>query len=148
MQYAEPEIGRIFVIRLEDGEKLPDTLEEFAREKGVGSGMCLLIGGVRSGGRMVTGPRDQDARPISPIINQLAGVHEIIGAGTIFPDENGCPKLHMHAAAGREGETTSGCIRPGIEIWQVGEVILLELVNCTGCREKDEELGFELLKIA
>jgi len=148
MQYSEAEIGRIFVIRLEDGEKLPNTLEEFALKKGVGSGMCLLIGGVRSDGKMVTGPRDQDARPISPIINQLVGVHEILGAGTIFPAENGSPKLHMHAAAGREGATTSGCIRPGIEIWKVGEVILLELVNNTGCRKKDEKLGFELLSIA
>ncbi len=97
---------------------------------------------------MLTGPRDQDARPIRPIINQLTGVHEILGAGTIFPDENGSPKLHMHAAAGREGKTTSGCIRPGIEIWKVGEVILLELINGRGCREKDEKMGFELLNIA
>lgn len=148
MQCAEAEIGRIFVIRLEDGEKLPDTLEKFAREKGIESGMCILIGGVRSGGKMVTGPRDQEARPISPIISQLTGVHEIIGAGTIFPDESGSPKLHMHGAAGREGKTTSGCIRPGIEIWKVGEVILLELVNIAGCRKKDEELGFELLSMA
>ncbi len=50
MQYAEAQIGRIFVIRLEDGEKLPNKLEEFAQEKGVESGMCLLIGGVRSEG--------------------------------------------------------------------------------------------------
>lgn len=145
MKYSEAEIGRIFVIRLEDGDRLPETLESFAEEKKISGGMCILVGGVSSGGRVVTGPKDEDERPVNPIIRQLAGVHEIVGAGTIFPDESGHPRLHMHASVGREKETTTGCIRPGIEIWKVGEVILLEIVNSTGCRKKDEEMGFELL---
>jgi hypothetical protein len=53
-------------------------------------------------------------------------VHEIAGVGTIFPDESGAPVLHMHAAMGRDGVTRAGCIRPGIEVWQLGEVVILE----------------------
>ena len=33
MQYTEGRMGRVFVLRLEDGERLNDTLETFAREQ-------------------------------------------------------------------------------------------------------------------
>jgi predicted DNA-binding protein with PD1-like motif len=33
MQYQEGSIGRVFALRLEDGDRLPDSLEAFAREK-------------------------------------------------------------------------------------------------------------------
>jgi len=46
MKYTEANLGRIFVLRLEHGEKLPDTIEEFARSKNILRGMCVLIGGI------------------------------------------------------------------------------------------------------
>lgn len=36
----------------------------------------------------------------------------------------GQPKLHLHAALGRSGKTTTGCLRPGVKTWLVGEVII------------------------
>ncbi len=146
MKYSTGEIGRIFVIRLEDGDKLPYSLEKFAKDNKITAGMCILVGGVRSEGKVVTGPSDENERPVDPIIRQIAGVHEILGVGTIFPDGSGRPSLHMHAAMGREDKSITGCIRPGIEIWQVGEVILIELVKTAGRREKDDDTGFELLR--
>lgn len=145
MKYSTGEIGRIFIIRLEDGDKLPSSLEKFAEDNKIAGGMCILVGGVRPEGKIVAGPLCEDERPVNPIIRRLAGVHEILGAGTFFPDSEGKPRLHMHASMGREDESLTGCIRPGIEIWQVGEVILIEIAETTGHREKDEDLGFELL---
>lgn len=146
MKYSEAEMGRLFVIRLQDGDRLPSAIEDFAKEKKIAGAMCILVGGVSSEGRIVSGPALEDERPVNPIIKQLAGVHEIVGAGTIFADSSGNPRLHMHASLGRGESSVTGCIRPGIEIWNVGEVILIELVNTTARRETDSSLGFELLE--
>ncbi len=139
-------MGRVFTIRLENGEKLPGTLEDFAEKKGVKAGLCILIGGIQAGSRIVSGPADEEERPVNPIIRSLAGVHEILGAGTLFPGSDGKIKLHMHASAGRDGKSETGCIRPGIEIWHVGEAILIELTGTEARREKEKNLGFELLE--
>ena len=79
------------------------------------------------------------------MLHELAGVHEIAGVGTIFPDESGKPVLHMHAALGREGITRAGCVRKGVDIWRVGEVIMIELLDNSATRKLDPSTGFELL---
>jgi predicted DNA-binding protein with PD1-like motif len=83
--------------------------------------------------------------PPDPVQTILAGVHEALGAGTIVPDERGHPVLHMHASCGRGNETKTGCVRPGVDIWKVGEVILIELTGSSAKRARDGETGFDLL---
>ena len=75
----------------------------------------------------------------------IEDVHEIVGAGTLFPDEEGNPILHMHVACGRNDNTVTGCIRGGVKVWQVMEVILYELVDTSGRRVLEPELGIRLL---
>ncbi len=144
MRIRETSLLRTFVLRLEDGDRLPDVLEEFSRAKNVASALCFFLGGVKSGSRLVEGPRTDDLPP-DPMVRALAGTHEIVGLGTIFPDGNGRPSLHAHASAGRDGRAETGCIRPGIETWHVIEVIVLELADAGGRRLKDPVTGFELL---
>jgi predicted DNA-binding protein with PD1-like motif len=146
MKYSGAHLGRVFVIRLEHGDKLPAAIESFAAEHGVLRGLCVLVGGINDGGRIVVGPEDGEVSPPVPVLFGIEGVHEIAGIGTIFPDREGRPVLHMHAALGREGITRTGCIRPGVEVWQVGEVILLELTENTARRLEDRATGFELLE--
>jgi predicted DNA-binding protein with PD1-like motif len=146
MKYAEGNIGRIFIIRLEHGEKLPAAIERFAADNKLLRGMCILIGGINGGGNIVVGPQDGDMLPPVPMLFGLEGVHEIAGVGTIFPNKEGKPVLHMHAALGRQGQTRAGCIRPGVEVWQVGEVILLEITDNNAQRLKDAATGFDLLE--
>jgi len=55
VKYSEGKIGRVFVIRLEDGDTMPEAIESFARENNVRRGMCILIGGIK-GGKIVVGP--------------------------------------------------------------------------------------------
>ncbi len=145
MKYSEGKIGRIFVIRLEDKDKLPEAIESFARKNNVLRGMCILVGGIKEGGKVVVGPEDSESIPVVPMIFDLEGVHEICGVGTIFTDSDGKPRLHMHAALGREGKTVSGCIRMGMKVWKLGEVIVLEIVDNTAQR-KDTPLGFTMLE--
>jgi predicted DNA-binding protein with PD1-like motif len=145
MRYAEAGLGRVFILRLEDGDSLPATIENFAREHHLARAVCFLVGGVRGGSRLVVGPEDGDEMPPLPVTISLDGVHEAAAVGTIFPDEDGNPSLHMHAACGRGERTVTGCVRPGVDIWKVGEIVLLELTGASSLRKKDPETGFTLL---
>ncbi len=146
MKYSQGKQGRIFVLKFEDGDKLPDELENFAAEHGILRGMCIMVGGIDSGSKIVVGPQDGTVRPPIPIPFEIEGAHEVAAVGTIFPDREGKPVLHMHAALGREGRTHTGCIRLGVEAWLVTEVILLEIIDNSARRIKDPEAGFELLE--
>ncbi|HDD44969.1 MAG TPA: DUF296 domain-containing protein, partial [Candidatus Desulfofervidus auxilii] len=39
----------------------------------------------------------------------------------------------------------TGCVRKGVKVWHVMEVILFELVDTTAVRALDPNTGFELL---
>lgn len=145
MKVKEAKIGRIFVIRLEDKDKLPDTIETFAKNNNILRGMCILIGGISANSKIVVGPIDENAEPIVPKILDLYGISEVAGVGTIFPDEQGNPKIHLHASFGKGEKVLTGCIRPGIEVWQLGEIILLEIIN-DSIRKKNKETGFLALE--
>ena len=147
MQYTEAKFGRVFVLRLHDGDHLPDVLESFAEEKKVSSALCFLVGGVKEKSRVVVGPKNGDTFPPEPMTTLLKGVHEACGVGTIFVNEEGKPKLHMHAAFGRKEETVTGCVRLGVDVWQIGEVVILELTGGHAERAKDSKTGFEFLEV-
>ena len=147
MQYTEGKLGRILVVRLHDGDHLPDVLESFAAQKNVSSALCFFLGGVKDKGKVVVGPSDGDVTPPNPVVKLLSGVHEVCGTGTVFSDEAGKPKLHMHASFGRGDNTITGCIRMGIDVWQIGEIVILELTDVAAHREKDMKTGFEFLEI-
>jgi predicted DNA-binding protein with PD1-like motif len=145
MRYSEAELGRIFVIRLEDGEPLHETLEGFAENRGLEAAAVLTLGGADSGSRLVVGPQDPGASPIVPQEREMEGVHEISGVGTIIRDEGDRPVLHMHVSAGRGEGTSTGCTRAGVDIWQVAEVVVFELLGSDAVRRFQSETGFVLL---
>jgi uncharacterized protein len=147
MQYSEGKIGRVFVLRLEDGERLPEVIEEFAANHHIAGGMVIYVGGAQHGSRLVVGPEAGRDDGIIPLIHSLQGIQEVLGVGTLFPDEAGKPVLHMHAATGREGEATVGCTRAGVEVWLVGEVVLLEILGTEGQRKKTPPSEFQLLQL-
>ena len=146
MKYSVAKQGRIFIIRLEDGEILHETLERFAADQKIEAAYMIFLGGAKGQSRLVVGPADGQARPVNPMIHQLEDVHEIVGTGTLFPDEEGKPSLHMHVAAGRRDSTITGCVRAGVKIWQVAEVVLIELLDSTAVRRLEPDLGFKLLE--
>lgn len=145
MQYSQAQQGRTFVLRLEDGEVVHEEIERFARDKGILAAALIIVGGAAGESRLVVGPERGDARPITPATHILGDVHEVAGTGTLFPDEEGSPVLHLHMACGRGDHTVTGCIRAGVKVWQILEVILFELVDTTGRRALDPDLGFKLL---
>ena len=145
MIYREGKIGRVFVIRLEDGDRLPDCIERFAAEHNVKVGQAILVGGIGSG-EVVSGPREKRTLTPDPIVVALDGVHEVVGIGVLAPDEAGKPTFHIHAALGRAGNTVTGCLRRGVDVWLVGEVVLYEIEGANMARLRDRESGFDLLR--
>lgn len=145
MQYREGSIGRVFALKLDEGERLPDVIEEFAASHKIEAGMVLILGGADDKSRLIVGPEEGHGDKIIPITYLLSGVHEIMGVGTLYPNESGKPVLHMHVAAGREGNASVGCTRAGVEIWLIGEVVILEIKGLQGERKLDLNSGFGLL---
>lgn len=146
MQYTEGTLGRVFLIRLEHGDPMPQTLETFAAEKGLRTGLAIMVGGADEGSRLVVGPEEGNRLPPHPMVHTLQGVHEVVAVGTLAPDAQGQPVLHMHAACGRQAETTTGCIRAGVLTWHVLEVVLIEILGASAIRALDPQTGFHLLQ--
>jgi predicted DNA-binding protein with PD1-like motif len=145
MKSTEGKIGRIWVIRLDDGDRVPSCIEQFALENGVTHGQAIMVGGI-GGGQVVTGPRYSDVMPPDAMLIPVDGAHEVVGVGVLAPGADGKPVLHMHASLGRSGQTLTGCLRPGVETWLVGEVILLEICGAKATRILDSASGFSLLE--
>jgi predicted DNA-binding protein with PD1-like motif len=146
MKSCEGQIGRVFILRLEHGDLIPDCIESFALEKGVTTGYAILVGGVDSG-KIVAGPRNSEEMPPDPVFVPINGTHDIAAVGILAPDKNGKPILHIHGALGRAENTINGCLRPGVTTWLVGEVILYEITRTNLIRLADNKSGFELLEI-
>jgi len=145
MKASEGKIGRVFVIRLEDGDVLPGCIERFAEEKGVSVGYAIVVGGIGSG-EIVVGPRDSAAMPPEPMFLPIDGAHEVAAVGILAPGEDGKPVLHIHGALGRSGATVTGCLRRGVKTWLVLEAILYEIVGTKAMRLKDSRSNFSLLE--
>ena len=146
MKYSQAKPGRVFVIRLEDGDIVHEAIESFAREHAVRAATLVIVGGADKGSRLVVGPEDGRAAPIVPMDLMLENVYEVAGVGTLFPDDEGNPVLHMHMACGRNDETITGCVRTGVKVWHVMEAVLFELENSTAVRRPDKATGFKLLE--
>ena len=74
MKASEGRVGRVFVIRLEDGDVVPGCIEQCAKEKGVSVGHAILVGGV-GGGEVVVGPWRSEERPLQPMLLPVDGAH-------------------------------------------------------------------------
>ncbi len=147
MKFTEAKIGRVFILRLHEGDRLPDVIENFAEQKHISAAVCFFLGGANDNSKVIVGPKDGRAFPPEPMTFLLKGVHEAAGVGTIVQNEEGKPKLHMHAAFGRKEETITGCIRRGVDVWQIGEFVILELIGSAAKRALDKKTGFELLEV-
>jgi uncharacterized protein len=146
MKATEGKIGRVFILRLEDGDIVPDCIEEFCRNNNILTGNVLLIGGIGAG-QVVVGPRVSADIPPEPMILPVDGAHEVVGIGIIAPDSTGKPLMHIHAALGRSGKTTTGCLRPGVTTWLVGEAVISEILGAGAIRKPDPASGLVLLNI-
>jgi predicted DNA-binding protein with PD1-like motif len=146
MKASEGRIGRVFVLRLEDGDVVPDCIERFAAEKAISVGQVILVGGI-GGGKVVVGPEDSEEMPPNPVLLPINGAHEVVGVGVIAPDKSGRPVLHIHASLGRADKAITGCLRPGVATWLVAEAVIFEILGAKAARLPDPKSGFDLMEM-
>ena len=141
MQYTEGQIGRVFVVRIDDGEDMLISLRQFIIDKSIQAGSILFLGALMNG-RMVTGPEDPVIPPV-PHFVLFEGGWEVFGVGTIYPGENG-PHIHYHASVGRSGHALTGCLREKAITYLVVEAVILEFTGLSARREYDKKLQVHL----
>jgi len=141
MQYAQGEVGRIFVLRIDNGEDFLESVRLFVMDKGILCGSVTFLGALMNG-RMVTGPEEPVIPPV-PHFVLFEGGWEVFGVGTIYPGEDG-PTIHYHASVGRAGHALTGCLREKATTYLIVEVIIIEFTNLAAQREFDEEVQAHL----
>ena len=130
---------------MEDGEIVQDSIEKLAKKVNIKRAYVQVVGGADKGSILITGPEKGRSAKIIPMHSILNEMHEVFGFGTIFPDKENIPKLHMHIACGREDNTITGEIRNGVRVWHVLEVLVVEILDNNSTRDFDKKTGFNLL---
>ena len=141
MQYAQGEVGRIFVLRIDNGEDFLESMRSFIADKEIQCGAGTFLGALMNG-RMVTGPEEPVIPPV-PHFVLFEGGWEVFGVGTIYPGEGG-PHIHYHASVGRAGHALTGCLREKATTYLIIEAIIIEFKNLEGRREFDEKTQMHL----
>ena len=142
MDYRQGTTGRIFSIRFDDGDDFLEELLGIIRKENIRQGWFQVIGGLRQA-EFVTGPKEP-VMPPEPVWDSVDGARETLGTGTIFWDGEE-PKIHLHAALGHHGQTTTACVRKGTKVYLILEVMLIEIAGIEADRPWYEMGGFNRL---
>ena len=141
MQYTEGQLGRVFVVRIDDGEDMLVSLREFVSDKDIQAGSITFLGALMNG-RMVTGPEEPVIPPV-PHFVMFEGGWEVFGVGTIYPGEGGS-HIHYHASDGRSGHALTGCLREKATAYLIIEVVIMEFTGLKARREFDKKTQLHL----
>jgi len=136
MQYSEGQLGRVFVVRIDNGEDMLISLRQFIRDKGIQAGSVHFLGALLNG-RMVTGPEEPVIPPV-PHFVMFEGGWEVFGMGTIYPAEDG-PHIHFHASVGRSGHALTGCLREQATTYLIVEAVIMEFTGLIARHEFDQK---------
>jgi predicted DNA-binding protein with PD1-like motif len=136
MQYSEGQLGRVFVVRIDDGEDMLVSLRQFIRDKGIQAGSIQFLGALMDG-RLVTGPEEPVIPPV-PHFVMFEGGWEVFGVGTIYPAEGG-PHIHFHASVGRSGHALTGCLREKATTYLIVEAVIMEFTGLNARHEFDQK---------
>lgn len=144
MKYQKGNIGRVFIVKFDDGESPLEKLKEMAKSEGIYSAIFWLIGGLRKG-RFVAGPIDEEMPP-KPIWKEITGNNEILAIGTIFWFKEE-PRIHLHGVYGREDKVKMGCLREEAEVFLILEAVVMEISHVNVKREFNEKSKMILLEV-
>ncbi len=144
MEYAVGRVGRVVVARLFEGEDLHECIEQIARKEGIPCATVLITGGFRES-HIVVGPRQEEPK-IEPRFQVFDGPGEALGVGTLYWNETD-PKLHVHTAIGKDGESLVGCPRHDTRTFLILEVTIIEITGIDAVRQLDPKSDMYLLRL-
>ncbi len=144
MEYSIGRVGRVVVARLFEGEDLHACVDQIARAEQIRCATVLITGGFRTAA-VVVGP-EREKPQIVPKFQPFTGPGEVLGTGTLFWDDQG-PRLHIHTAIGKHGESLIGCPRHDTKTFLILEVTIIEIEGIEGTRQFDPSSGMKLLRL-
>lgn len=144
MKYTEGRIGRVLLVKFEDGDILIDKITDLAKKEKIRAATIVFLGALNKGD-LVTGPK-KPVIPPQPNKVYFKGGWETLGIGTIFTNRQG-PQIHIHASMGKKNKVLTGCVRGKSRVFLVVEAILFELKGVKADKSIDPETGLNLLRI-
>jgi predicted DNA-binding protein with PD1-like motif len=143
MQYRSGNIGRVFILKYEDGDSLLDGVIKVAKDEKVQCGFFLLLGGMRAAS-LVCGPKEP-VLPPEPMWQSFTDGREVAGIGSVFL-KDGEPAIHLHGAVGKGETTLTGCIRRDDKVFLVVEAMLVEVTGINAVKKVNEKTGIAMLE--
>jgi predicted DNA-binding protein with PD1-like motif len=144
MDYTQGTLGRVFLLKFQDGDIVIKELERFARREKIKTAVFHFIGALKEG-HLVTGPK-KPVIPPEPNWRTFRDGWEVMGTGTIFTNKSG-PQIHVHATMGKKDKMMTGCVRKDSKVFLVLEAVVIELKNIKATKDIDKKTGLNLLRI-
>ncbi|MEM2908119.1 MAG: DUF296 domain-containing protein [Candidatus Hadarchaeales archaeon] len=127
MEYKR--VGDFLVIRLDEGERIVERVEEVCSREGITSGIIHSVAGALKECTLIFRRGCQQ---------EFREHLEVVGNGNVS-EVNGRPKVHLHIAGGNDSRTVSGHLIEGV-VTVFCEVILQALQGFEMKRAIDESL--------
>ena len=144
MKYTKGTIGRVFLLKFEDGDVLIERLSGFAKQERIKAATMIFIGALKKGD-LVSGPK-KPVIPPEPNKLKFKDGWEVMGIGTVFTNSKG-PQIHIHASMGKKKKVLTGCLRGKSKVFLVIEAVVLELRGISASKDIDPVSGLNLLNI-
>jgi len=144
MRYTQGTIGRVFLLKFDDGDVVIDELSRLARAERLKAATIVFIGALKTG-HLVTGPK-KPVIPPEPNWVAFKDAWEVMGIGTIFANKSG-PQIHIHTSMGKKRNVLTGCVRKRSEVFLVLEAVIYELKGVKASKDIDPKTGLNLLSI-
>ncbi len=144
MKYTQGTIGRVFLVKFENNDRLIPDLSGLAKREKIKAATLIFIGALRAGD-LVTGPK-KPVIPPQPNKMVFKDGWEVMGIGTLFTNAKG-PQIHIHASMGKKNKVLTGCVRGNSKVFLVIEAVILELKGVKASKDIDPETGLNLLGI-
>jgi predicted DNA-binding protein with PD1-like motif len=144
MKYSKGSIGRVYVVKFDDGEDLNIEMEKLVRKEKIKTGFFFFLGGLRQGD-IVSGPK-KPVIPPDPYWHSFDGAWEVFGSGSVFTGKQG-PQVHIHTSMGKKKKALTGCVRKNSKVFITVEAVFYELKGVKAAKEIDEATGVNMLKI-
>ena len=142
MEYTQVQLGRVFIIRLDNGDDLLDSIKQITIKENIKTGFAHIIGAC-SKSNVVLGPKERSLPPV-PYYWNFDDARELLGFAFIA-QENNEPKIHLHSGIGHYTETKLGCIRNECNVFLTVEAVIQEVISNNITRKYDVNCKASLL---